>query len=173
MHMPLDWALLQRCPAPLLLTTHKSQNPSGRIIAAIDLRHHDAVHMRLNRKVLDAADHFAKLSNAKVHCICVIEFSKVLKDLDIIDVAAHKRAFVNHQKDTLTELVEPYGIRQSRLHFPTGKVGERVNQLSHKLNADLLVVGTHARRVKERIGLGNSAERILSKARCDVLAVPP
>ncbi|MGI9328812.1 MAG: universal stress protein [Pseudomonadales bacterium] len=173
MHAPLDWALLERSPVPLLLATNKSQNPSGRVIATIDLQNQDATHMRLNRKVLDAAAHFAKLYNGQLHCICVIEFSEILRDLDIVDARKHKREVLTQQKETLTSLVAPYGIAKSRLHAPTGKVGQRVNQLSHKLNADLLVVGTHAKRLKERFRLGNSAERILTKATCDVLAVPP
>lgn len=173
LHSPLDWALLQRCPVPLLLTTNKSQRPSKRIIAAIDLEHHDRLHQRLNEKVMDAASAFADLWGATIHCICVVEYSKVLADLDLVDRNQHKRDLVERSQETLLTLATDYGLKKSQLHLPTGKVGERVHQLSHKLNADLLVVGTHARRLKERLHLGSTAEKILTKATCDVLSVPP
>jgi nucleotide-binding universal stress UspA family protein len=40
-------------------------------------------------------------------------------------------------------------------------------------SADLMVMGTHGRRGFERFVLGSVAERVLRKARCPVLAVPP
>ena len=43
---------------------------------------------------------------------------------------------------------------------------------ARKIDADLIVLGTAARRVGARL-LGNSAERILSCAPCDVLVVHP
>ncbi len=173
LHSSLDWELLHRCPVPLLLTTDKKHARSGRIIAALDLRSTDAVHERLNHKVLALAHRLAEAYGAKVHCISVFEYSEVLRDLDVIDVREKRRAFLKAHEAQLNELLKPYGVPKSRQHFPAGKVGQRVQQLSHKLNADLLVVGTHARRVRQRMHLGNSAQRIVAKSICDVLAVTP
>jgi universal stress protein E len=54
-----------------------------------------------------------------------------------------------------------------------GKVGHAVNRLSARLKADLMVMGTTARRGVAAMVLGNSAEKVLMKARCDVLALKP
>ena len=57
--------------------------------------------------------------------------------------------------------------------MPVGKVGQMVAATARKIDADMLVVGTCARRGAGGLVLGNSAERILTKAPCDVLAVHP
>ncbi|MEM1434705.1 MAG: universal stress protein [Pseudomonadota bacterium] len=172
-HMPLDWKLLQSCPAPLLLTTDKPHKASGKIIAAVYLQHNDAKHRKLNERVLDAATTMATLTGGAVHCICVVEFSRPLADLDLIDVKKRRRELMTQEKAYLEALVGGYNIPKSRLHVPLGKVGEKVTQLSSKLGADMIVVGAHAQRVKERLHIGNTAERILARASADILSVPP
>ena len=172
-HMPLDWKLLQSCPVPLLLTTDTMREASGKIIAAVDLQHNDAKHRRLNERVLDAATTMAGFAGALVHCICVVEFSRPLADLDLIDVKKRRRELMAQEKAYLEELVGRYNIPKARLHVPMGKVGEKVTELSNKLKADMIVVGAHAQRVKERLRIGNTAERILARASADILSVPP
>jgi nucleotide-binding universal stress UspA family protein len=41
-----------------------------------------------------------------------------------------------------------------------------------RLEADLIVIGTHGRRALERLFLGSTAERVLRNARCPVVTVP-
>ena len=49
---------------------------------------------------------------------------------------------------------------------------EILTQADH-LHADLLVMGTHGRSGFERLFLGSTAEKVLRKARCPVMTVPP
>ena len=173
LHTPLDWKLLRESRAPILLVQPRKRRTIRNILAALDLRNIDEMHQRLNRKVMDAAATFARLFDAKVHCVYAVEVSQVLRDLDIVDP---RRALKNARKasrDALEELLEPYGISPKAVHFPVAKVGQAVSAVSRAVRADLLVVGTSARRARQRLGLGNSAERLLTKAVCDVLAVHP
>lgn len=55
----------------------------------------------------------------------------------------------------------------------TGVVYERILQAVRDHNADLLVVGTRAKTVIGRAALGTVARRLLAKATCPVLTVPP
>jgi nucleotide-binding universal stress UspA family protein len=57
--------------------------------------------------------------------------------------------------------------------MPVGKVGHAVNGTVNKLNADLLVMGTTARKGVKGLVIGNSAERVLTKATSDILALKP
>jgi universal stress protein E len=173
LHAPLDWQLLREATVPVLLASTKKRKRSGTVLAALDLRSHDRVHTRLNRVVLDAAVSYARATGAEVHCVYVIEISQVLRDLDAIDPAAVKRRALERCKAPLEELLAPYGIPKARVHLPIGKVGHTVADTARKLNADLLIVGTAAHRAKRLMGLGNSAERVLARAPCDVLAVHP
>ena len=172
-HSPTDWDLLRTSPAPVLLTTKRRGNLSGNIVASLDLRQVDTKHRHLNCKVLEAAAGFAKLYDAKMHVVFAVEISQVLRDLDIINERVSKAKVMKKVGPELERLLKPYHIPKSRVHTPVGKVGRVVSQVSRKLNADLLVIGSYAHRAKQLVGFGNSAERIVTKALGDVLVVHP
>jgi universal stress protein E len=170
-HTPLDWELLRQCPVPLYIAATRKRKPTGNILAALDFRHTDKKHQALNLRVLETAHRFAELSNAKLHCVNVVEFSQVLSDLDLIDTRKIRRQAMDSNRALMEALLEPFGVAKSRTHMPLGKVGQMVAATARKIKADLLVTGTSARRGAGVVLLGNSAERILSKVPCDVLAV--
>ncbi len=173
LHTPLDWQLLRSCEAPILLTTARRRKTAKVVLAALDLSHLDSAHQRLNDAVLKAATTFAALSGAEVHCAYVIELSEVLRDLDIINAREARKQVIESVAEAMDKLLKPHHIPESRTHFPIGKVGQSLQFLAGKLKAELLVIGTAAHRVRQTLGLGNSAERALSRAYCDVLAVHP
>lgn len=173
LHTPLDWALLRTSPIPVLLTTTRRRKQSGIVLAAVDVNRQDRAHQRLNRRILDAAHTMAALEHAKVHVVAAAELPNALIDLDILDKRKAQLRARLHIESGLNELLEPYDIPKSHRHIPIGKVGQAVNVVAHQLNADLLVVGTHAHRFRQLIGIGNSAEKIVARATCDVLAVHP
>lgn len=172
-HTPLDWQLLRACRVPVYLAAARRRKPTGNVLATLDLRHSDRKHTALNLRVLEAAHHLAEIAGAKVHVVNAIEFSQVLKDLDIIDTAHVRRKAIANSRELMDALLAPYAIAKSRIHMPLGKVGQAVAATARKVNADVLVVGTSARRGAGAALLGNSAERILSRAPCDVLTVRP
>lgn len=176
LHTPLDWSLLERSTVPIWFvrsapTAGRRRKKKGPVLATIDLRHDDRLHRRLNEAVLAAAAEAASLLDTQVHCVSVVEFSRVLRDLDLIDPKAKRRRYIERAQDRLATLLDGYNIPASAQHFPTGKVGQCVLQVAAKQKAQLLVVGTNARRSRQKFVLGNSAQKILSRADRDVLAV--
>ena len=172
-HTPIDWQLLQDCPAPVLLTTKRRRNTNRVVMAAIDPRATDTKHRHLNCNVLEAAHRYAALHDAQVHVVFAVEVSKVLLDLDIIGERTSKKKIVEKITPELDRLLAPYKIPKSRIHMPVGKTGAVVAQTARKYKVDTLVVGTYAQRARRMVGLGNTAQRIVTKSACDVLAVHP
>jgi len=172
-HTPTDWLLLRDCRVPLLLVDGRKWAKKPVILATLDLNRIDTAHQTLNRKVLDAAHHFATTYGGEVHCVYAIEISRVLADLDIIDARKAAKRTRERAKKHLRELLAPYSIPPSRVHLPTGKVGHVVKGIAHKVNANLVVMGTTARKGVKGLVIGNSAERVLAKLPCDVLALKP
>ena len=170
---PTDWELLNTCKVPVLLTNKRRGKTGGNVLAALDLNRTDRKHRHLNCNVLEAAHVFAELYNAKVHVVFAVEISQVLRDLNIVNEKLTKAKIVEKVTPELERLLKPYDIPGARVHMPVGKVGRVVSESARKLKADLLVVGSFAHRAKQIVGLGNSAERILGKSTCDVLAVHP
>lgn len=173
LHTPLDWQLLRTCPAPLLLCTSTPWRRKPRVLAALDLRVEDQAHASLNRKVLEAARTFAELHDGELHCAYALDVPDVLSKLNIPDPRTFQRENVVQARERLAELVAPYEVPVKHQHVPMGKVGHAVNRLSAKLGADLMVMGTTARRGLAAAVIGNSAEKVLMRARCDVLALKP
>ncbi len=173
LHTPLDWALLRTAKIPVLLTTTRRRKQSGIVLAAIDVKRQDRAHQRLNRRVLDAAHTMAALERGIVHVVAAAELPNALIDLDILDKRKAQLRARLLMESGLNELLKAYDIRKAHRHMPIGKVGQAVNTVAHQLNADMLVVGTHAHRFKQLVGIGNSAEKIVARASCDVLAVHP
>lgn len=173
LHTPLDWVLLRTSTIPVLLTTTRRRKHSGIVLAAVDVTRQDRAHQRLNRRVLDAAHTMAALERGKVHVVAAVELPNALIDLDILDKRKAQLRARLHIESGLNELLDAYDIPKAHRHIPIGKVGQAVNVVAHQLNADLLVVGTHAHKFKQLIGIGNSAEKIVARATCDVLAVNP
>ena len=172
LHTPLDWQLLRTSPAPVLLSSSRTRS-NGCVLAALDLRNPDVLHQQLNEEVLAAAQHFAELYGADMRCVSVLEVSKVLTDLDWIDKYATEKKLAATYKEHAEPLLARFDIDPDRLELVSGKVGAAVNQTAHRRNARLLVVGRCAQPLRQALKLGNSAERILSRAQCDVLAVGP
>ncbi len=175
-HTPTDWGLLQSSPVPVMLAATrrpKKQKGAKAVVAALDLTHNDAKHRRLNVRVLDAAHEFAEPMGAKVHCVFAAEISPVLRDLDLVNERTARRKLIEDVTPELERLVQPYDIAKRRIHVPVGKVGPVVAQTARKVNAEMLVLGSYSHRIRQAMGLGNSAQRILTKAVCDVLAVHP
>ncbi len=172
-YTPTDWNLLRTCPVPVLLTTNKKRKRSGKIIAALDFSQTGPKHRHLNMQVLLAAHSMADTFGAKVHCVYALEVSDVLRDLDIINAREARQRMLDKAMPDIQRALDAFGVPVSRRHFPIGKPGQVVQTKAHQLNADMIVVGTAAHRVRQMLGLGSTAERILTRARCDVLAVHP
>jgi universal stress protein E len=173
LHTPLDWQLLRLCPIPVLLCTSAPWRRKPRVLAALDLRVDDRPHEILNRKVLEAAQGFVELHGGELHCVYALDVPKVLSELNLPDPRPFQSEGTAHARLRLAQLAAPYGVPNERLHVSMGKVGQAVNRISRKLNADLLVMGTTARRGIAAGVVGNSAEKVLMRARCDVLALKP
>ena len=64
-------------------------------------------------------------------------------------------------------------IRRLVAHFGRGSPAEIIAQLAARLDADLVVVGSHGHRGVRRLFLGSVAERVSHLARCPVWIVRP
>ncbi len=170
-HTPLDWALLRSCPAPLLLVATGRRRTSGRVLVALDENQPDGRHRKLNRAVTGMAAWFAELTSAELHGVTAVADHPSFRDLDFFDARKVRRASRDSARKLLLEQLGPLGVSRRRMHLPAGKVGQAVADVADRVDADVVVVGTGVHRgVGERL-LGASAEKVLSRVGCDVLAV--
>ncbi len=173
MHTPLDWQLLSGCQSPLLLASSKQRQKGGNVLATVDLRNSDRKHTRLNLRVLDAGQLFAQIKGCDLHVVNALELGVLVGDLDLPDLRKVQSKVREDAKLKLKQMLQPYAIPLRKRHVPVGKVGQAVVETVEKVGADLVVVGTSAHRHLGRLLIGGSAEKILARTTCDVLAVHP
>jgi nucleotide-binding universal stress UspA family protein len=88
-----------------------------------------------------------------------------LPPVDRVAVAAHVEQFVASEQVP--------GVSVAVLVEAGSTVYREILAQADRLRSDLIVMGTHGRSGFERLFLGSTAEKVLRKARCPVMTVPP
>ena len=172
-HTPTDWHLLRDCPVPVLIATSSKWPAKARVLAAVDPTRKDRNHRKLNMKVVETAQAFAETHDAEVHIGWTVAAPEVLSDLDVIDPEKYRTQLVETMKPRLEEIADQFGIPHERIHIHKGKPGVALSGLAAKLKAELIVLGTIARKGVSGMVVGNTAEKVLTAARCDIITVKP
>lgn len=171
-YAPTDWQLLRTCKAPVLLLSHKQWKRSRHVMAAVDLGTKVKSKQELNISVVERAAAMAAALGAELHVAYAVPFSKVLRDLGILDQGALKREGAKRAKAFAAEL-ESRGIAVAGVHVRAGAPEKVLIDMAAKNSIGLVVLGCVGR--KKLVGrvLGNTAEQILRLLKADVLAIKP
>lgn len=73
--------------------------------------------------------------------------------------------------DSVCERVARFGIPPERVTVLYGRPSAEINAHAEKVQADLIVVGSHGRQGISRVMLGSTANGVLHGAKCDVLTI--
>ena len=96
-----------------------------------------------------------------------VNLFSILEDSAGIGIDSHA---VNQATEWLSDLAKRYGIDDSAVHVIVGTPAIEIRQLAKKIDADLIVLGTHGRH-GPGLMLGSTANAVLHGAPCNVLAV--
>jgi universal stress protein E len=172
-HTSTDWQLLRECPAPILLVAEKKWHRAKPVLVTLDLSSEVATKRKLNDKVLGAAKALAEALDVGLEIITAIEIPTLLSDLDLVDPIAYVREAKESMKPQIRKLAAAHGIPEKAFHCKRGPVEKVITSQAAKVRAQMVVMGTVARKgVKARL-LGNTAEKVLRHMKTDVLAIKP
>jgi universal stress protein E len=175
---PLDWRLLRLCPAPLLLVSGNTRRAPRRIVAAVDPTRlgleldQDA----FNDDIIKAAQGLALQCDAELHL--AFAFQPLPQEYAAADFQALiPRDLYDTMEQTQRERFEGfadrYGVPAERRHFLGGPPGEALARLAAQSGIDVIVLGSVHRTGVERLMMGSTAEVILDRVPCSVLAIKP
>lgn len=172
--MPIDRYLLRHCCAPLLLVNSEKWTTKP-ILAAIDPCTTDTDHIKLNHGVLAAAEMVGKLTNADVHAINAYMTPNINFPYDIpnLDYSIFKSNTEDFHLTKMHSFLEKHKLPDDRIHVVEGLAEGAIKNVSDMLSAQLVVIGTVGRTGILASLIGNTADHILSKLTCEVLAVRP
>jgi len=172
-HTSTDWQLLRECPVPVLIVAEKRWHRVRPVLAALDLGSRSKEKQQLNHQVLATAKGLAEVLDAELKLICAVEIPTLLSDLDLIEAGAYLKDAKAQMKPHVAQLAKKHGMPESSFRVKKGPVDKVITSDAASQRAQLVVMGTVARRgVKARL-LGNTAEAVLRHLKTDVLALKP
>jgi len=162
-----DMHLLRKCPCPVWIVKSGVPEKFKHIMAAVDSEETpDGEKHTLNTKIIALASSLAQIEKSKLH-ITHTWNATLTKKMHVCDT--HQSWF--------DALLEEKGFSKSDdgvdYHMVEGKAEDVIPQLCIQENIGLLVMGTVARSGVPEFLLGNTAEKIISKLNCSLLAIKP
>jgi nucleotide-binding universal stress UspA family protein len=186
----LDMHLLRKCPCPVWIVKPETTPKIKRILAAVDLESYgdDDELYGLNRQILEMTTSLAWSEAGELHIVhawmvmgqMMLDFpwAKYLKN-DVQTWMAAQKEVLWAQKDTfdalLDSILKDKGLDglSPQIHMIEGDAEEVIPAMVTEKEIDLLIMGTISRTDLAGIFIGSTAETVLSRVNCSVLAVKP
>lgn len=188
-----DMHLLRKCPCPVWLVHRGQSKQYNTVVAAVDVNYHYpdhevSVRRKLNEEILRQAARVALLEFAQLHVVHVYEVfpEHILRDgfisidekrleEDLVALKAEREAELNALVEQLSAELddEVMDFLKPQCHLVHGNARVEVADKAKALNADAIVMGTVARLGVPGFIMGNTAEDVLNRIHCAVLALKP
>ncbi|MEQ8787103.1 MAG: universal stress protein [Pirellulaceae bacterium] len=170
--------LMRICPAPVCVVDPDESRRLKHILAVVDALADDREHADLNDKILDVAVSLSEQENAALSVLYAwgAYGEKVLARYSTSDeFESYMRQSRDEAQNSLDACLARFRARiePARVHLVHGDAVNAIARFSEEEDVDLLMMGTVARRGIRGLLMGNTAERVMQKVRCSVMAVKP
>lgn len=172
---PTDWHLLRKAPCLVLLVKEHDWPQRGKVLAAIHTTGEHDHHRSLNDRITESALKFAACLKSEVHLVNAYPGAPITIAAEIpeFDSTNYREAIAANHQQALLVHAEPFGITEANLHVEEGLPEQVIPVLAEQLDAELVVLGTIGRTGFTAALLGNTAEHVIERINCDLLAVKP
>jgi nucleotide-binding universal stress UspA family protein len=144
-----------------LLVTGPTALQIERVLAAVDLS-------SASVPTIDAAERFAKIFNAKLRALHVIEPWPLIPGLPMGDADVVRRTEEELERSIWPRISLPGADQMVR----EGPAAETIVQVAAEWGADLIVVGSHGRGWIDRLLIGSVTEKLLNRLLTSILVIP-
>jgi universal stress protein E len=172
-----DWELLRLSPAPVLLVKRPGRYRRPAVLAAVDPDHAYAKPVRLDQDILRTASVVTRALRGALHAVYAFAPLPVtasaygaLSQQEIARLAAASERAAARKLERATRSVP---LPPSRRHLLGRHPADAIEQSARRTRSALVVMGAVARSGLKRLLIGNTAEKLLDRLRCDVLVVKP
>ena len=175
---PNDWQLLKSSRIPVLLAKQGTPHSYSQLMAAIDPTQSHGKREGLDKNILDMAFSLSDTISANAHVAHCYQpvgldlwenVGVKLKGMETIQFEYEdylNRLHEKHQLD-FNSIIKDCNLDEKNQHVTFGSPEEKLPEIVKDNDIDLLVMGT-----AYRTGLlGSTAEKILDKVDCDILAI--
>ena len=173
---PLDWQLLRDCPVPVhLVTTALNARPRN-VLAIIDVLRDEDQDRVFNDQIIEAAAKLAAVCDASLELLHVYDWTAIyVQDmgfgaLPLATGVYEMRGTAQHE--TFASIAERHRVPPERRHFIEGVPVPSICEFVSDHRTDVVVMGTVQHRGLSKL-IGTTAEQLLHRAPCSVLAIKP
>ncbi|MFD1805715.1 universal stress protein UspE [Pasteurella oralis] len=174
---PMDWQLLRKCPKPLLMVRDGDWKHQRRILIAVNVaddeeKNHKVFNEQLVSLGIDLADN---LERGNVHLVTAYPPTPVNMAIDLpeFNSGEYEKNIRGQHLLNMKTLRQQFGIDDDHTHVREGFPEEVIPQVAQELEAELVVLGTIGRTGLSAAFLGNTAEHVINKLSCNLLAIKP
>jgi universal stress protein E len=172
---PTDWHILRKCPCPVLLVKEHSWPENGNILTALNVGSDDDEHKALNQKLTDETIYIASLIKANTHLVNSYPGTPVNIAIEIPEFNAceYNDTMLKHHREAMNSYAQSHSIAIDNTHVKEGLPEDVIQSTADKIDAELVVLGTIGRTGISAALIGNTAEHVIDRLNCDVLAIKP
>ncbi|MCI7354143.1 MAG: universal stress protein UspE [[Actinobacillus] rossii] len=173
---PMDWQLLRKCPVPMLMVRDGDWKHQRRILVAVNVSGDEEYHDELNQYLVDLSTNLADIfERGNIHLVGAYPPTPINMAIDLPEF--HTKEYVNSIRGqhllNMKALRQKFGIDEDHTHVREGFPEDVIPDVAEELGAELVVLGTVGRTGLSAALLGNTAEHVISKLKCNLLAIKP
>jgi universal stress protein E len=172
---PTDWHLLRKCPVPVLLVKNAYWPDQANIIASVHVGSEQDTHLDLNDRMVERVLSISERFNAKPYLVTAYPLTPTTISIELpeFDPTSYNNAIKAHYYTSMKELRQKHGIDDENTIIEQGLPEEVIPEVVKRLNAAMVIIGTTGRTGLSAVFIGNTAENVIDKIDCDVLALKP
>lgn len=172
---PTDWHLLRKCPCAVLLVKNHDWPENGHIIASVHVGSENESHLELNDLMVEKALDLAERLDATPHLVNSYPITppNITVELPEFDPTIYTDSVRGYHLKSMKALRQKYLIPDEQTIVEQGLPQDVIPKAVEDLHAGLVILGTSGRTGLSAVFLGNTAENIIDKINCDVLALKP
>ncbi|UGA56329.1 universal stress protein UspE [Vibrio sp. VB16] len=172
---PTDWHLLRKAPCPVLLVKEHEWPENGNVIASVHVGSENPTHIELNDCMVEQLKNLCSRLDAQPYLVnsYPVTPANITIELPEFDPTTYTDAVRGHHLKAMKALRQKHGLDEQYTRVEQGLPEDVIPSVVQELKAGLVILGTTGRTGISAVFIGNTAEHVIDKINCDVLALKP
>ncbi|MDE1474015.1 universal stress protein UspE [Xenorhabdus bovienii] len=174
---PLDWHLLRKCPCPVWMVKDQVWPEKDSAVVAVNLSNEESYHTALNLKLVKETQDLANriVKEPLIHLVSAYPTAplNIAMELPDFDPNVYNQALRGQHLVAMKELRQKFYLDEQQTHVHEGLPEKVIPEICDELNTGVVVLGILGRTGLSAAFLGNTAEHVIDKLKCDLLAIKP
>ncbi|WGV99014.1 universal stress protein UspE [Vibrio sp. YMD68] len=172
---PTDWHLLRKCPSPVLLVKNEFWPEDANIIASVHVGSENEAHSDLNDRMVKQLQNLSERLNTNSYLVNAypITPANITIELPEFDPSTYTDAVRGHHLTSMKALRQKHSMDEEQTIVEQGLPEDIIPEVANRLTAAMVILGTTGRTGLSAVFIGNTAEHVIDKINCDVLALKP